>query len=424
MYLPKETSGISGTRLIGYWHDNKVPVYEVTTVHGLNQIVGYIKHNNANHGTVLYRGQANLYESLIPSILHGAPTHSELVKRSNELSKYIEAIIADKEMQKLLHFDENMINRSFYKQYVVESMLQHYGVRTHFQDFVDNHWTALWFGLYELKKELMPGCTHDCEYYCYYYTRRAPRLDEKRKAPKCLSLKVPELSALPNAPTLYPILQIADYTEELLEDRKGLKAIKGIEDQDSYIKAFQCLAKREIGKKQKKNEQLNKSWEAKKKKVELSNQEKLAQYTLDQESDIAYMYLLLYIADTRGENFKGAYAGTETITIDLRKAIPSTLLRPCAQHGWTVKRIGDNSDLSDGVVCVLRLQVSLVDQMMGTGILVSQENFFPTVEHDTGYRKLLNREAPAPFGNPPVKHKRDLPSLFPFGTFQHFVTEV
>lgn len=423
MYLPKETSDINGTRLIGYWHDNKVPVYEVTTVHGLNQMVGYIKHNNANHGTVLYRGQANLHESLIPSILHGAPTHFELLKRNNELSKYIDAIIADKGMRKLLHFNEDMIDRSFYKRYVVESMLQHYGVRTNFQDFVDNHWTALWFGLYELKKELMVECTQDCEYYCYYYTRRAPKLQEKRKAPECLSLKVPELSLLPDAPALYPILRVADYTEELLEDQKNLKKIKGISDKDSYTKAFQRLIKREIREKQKKNEELNKAWEEKKKKVELLNQEKLTQYALDQESDIAYMYLLMYIADTRGENFKGAYAGTETITIDLRKAIPSTLLRPCAQHGWTVKRIGNNSDLSDGVVCVLRLQISLVDQMMGTGILVSQENFFPTVEHDEGYRILLNREAPAPFGNPPAKYQRDLPSLFPFGTFQHFVTE-
>ena len=93
MYLPKETLTIDDTRLIGYWHDNKVPVYEVTTVHGLNQIVGHIKHNNANHGTVLYRGQANLHERLIPSILHGSPTHSELVKRADELSKHIECFV-------------------------------------------------------------------------------------------------------------------------------------------------------------------------------------------------------------------------------------------------------------------------------------------------------------------------------------------
>lgn len=256
MYLPKKTLRIDGTRLIGYWHDNKVPVYEVTTVHGLNQMVGHIKHNNANYGTVLYRGQANLHESLIPSILHGAPTHFELVKRTDELSKYIEAIVADKGMRKLLHFDENMVDRNFYKRYVVESMLQHYGVRTHFQDFVDNHWTALWFGLYELKKELLPECTHDCEYYCYHYVRRAPRLEEKRKAPECLSLKTPELSPLPKAPALYPILQVADYTEELLEDQKNLKEIKSITDQDSYAKAFQLLVEREIGRRQKKNEEL------------------------------------------------------------------------------------------------------------------------------------------------------------------------
>ena len=106
MYLPKKLSSIEDTRLIGYWHEDKVPVYEVTTVHGLNQIVGYVKHTNANHGTVLYRGQARLHEKLIPSILHGNPTKAELHTRNRELSKYVKCIAGDKRMQNLLHFDK------------------------------------------------------------------------------------------------------------------------------------------------------------------------------------------------------------------------------------------------------------------------------------------------------------------------------
>ena len=90
MYLPKELASIEDTRLVGYWHDGKVPVYEVTTVHGLNQMVGYVKHTNANDGTVLYRGQARLYEKLIPSILHENPTEAELKTRSQKLSNYAE----------------------------------------------------------------------------------------------------------------------------------------------------------------------------------------------------------------------------------------------------------------------------------------------------------------------------------------------
>lgn len=30
MYLPKKLSSIEDTCLIGYWHEDKVPVYEVT----------------------------------------------------------------------------------------------------------------------------------------------------------------------------------------------------------------------------------------------------------------------------------------------------------------------------------------------------------------------------------------------------------
>ncbi|MBQ8579833.1 MAG: hypothetical protein IJ448_03985 [Oscillospiraceae bacterium] len=102
MYIPKELSSIEDTRLVGYWHNNKVPVYEVTTVHGLNQIVGYVKHTNANHGTVLYRGQARLHEKLIPSILHGSPTKLELKTRNQELSNYVKRIATDNRMQSLL----------------------------------------------------------------------------------------------------------------------------------------------------------------------------------------------------------------------------------------------------------------------------------------------------------------------------------
>ena len=32
---------------------------------------------------------------------------------------------------------------------VIEAVLQHYGAKIFCVDFVDNHWTALWFGLYQ-----------------------------------------------------------------------------------------------------------------------------------------------------------------------------------------------------------------------------------------------------------------------------------
>ena len=131
------------------------------------------------------------------------------------------------------------------------------------------------------------------------------------------------------------------------------------------------------------------------------------QYERDQRSNVSYAYLILYVADTQGECFRGVYAGTETMTIDLRKALPSVILRPCAQHGWIVKKLSKDGELSRNVSCVLRMRVDLVDKMLGYGDLVQQKNFFPSSEEDSGYRILLKREQIAPFGNPKCKSKKD-----------------
>lgn len=421
MYLPKEMSQIDDTRLIGHWHGNTIPVYDVTSIHGLNQIIGYVKHTNANNGTVLYRGQAHLHEKLIPSILHGNPSPAEIVDRSKKLQDTINSIVTDEKMQTLLHFDDSTVERSFYKQHVTESMLQHYGFRTRFQDFVDNHWTALWFGLHELQKEPMKDCVGTDPYYNYYYTKRKKVLPSKEKAPVSMHLKEPETKNLPNKPELIEIPNEKDYTPEMLSINKNLQMVLQISDEVTRTQALSRMIARDIGKRQMENQSRLDKWERDKLVTTIRNQRILEQYNIDQESDIAYVYLLLYVADTRGENFKGVYTGTETVTIDLRKALPSVLLRPCAQHGWTVRRLGDESDLSSGVVCVLRLTVSLVDEMMGDGSLVSYENFFPPVTNDSGYRILLSREQPAPFGSPSPKYPKDLPSLFPFATFQHYI---
>lgn len=420
MYIPKELTSIENTRLIGYWNNDQTPVYEVTSIHGLNQIIGYIKHTNADYGTVLYRGQARLHEKLIPSILHGSPDKTELKKRNQSLKKYVNNILSDEKMNTLLHFDESTSNREFYKRYVAESMLQHYGFRTHFQDFVDNHWTALWFGLYELKKQKIPGSPADSDYYEYFYERRSKQYDVAVKAPECLTIKEPVLSSMPAQPTLYPIIEKAEYTLDIIGDQKNAQSISKIEDNETRCAALDKLIEKDIREKARKNQQLMETWQKKYGKIKSYNDSLVKKYELDKESNTAYVYILLYVADTRGENFKGVYAGTETITIDLRKALPSVLLRPCAQHGWTVSRIGTISDLSDGVVCVFRLTVELVDKMMGEGLLVQPENFFPPAEVDNGYKILLGRENVQPFETPAKKYPRDLPSLFPFGAIQHF----
>lgn len=163
MYRPENLS-IDGTRFLGRWN-GIIPVYDVLTMQGLNAIVGCVKHNNAAYGTVLYRGQTELHPKLIPSILHGNPDKVERKKREKSVDFYVDKILNDALMQGTLHFGEDLAERTNYKKIVVEAMLQHYGVRTYCHDFVDNHWTALWFSLYELKKEREKGQSKKTNYY-------------------------------------------------------------------------------------------------------------------------------------------------------------------------------------------------------------------------------------------------------------------
>lgn len=109
----------------------------------------------------------------------------------------------------------------------------------------------------------------------------------------------------------------SEYTEDLLLDKKNAKRLKGIMDERDREKAFRRLVRYDISARQRKNKQLLESWEIEKAKINTKNQDILTRYSIDQESDIAYMYLLLYVADTKGENFRGVYTGTETITIGL-----------------------------------------------------------------------------------------------------------
>ena len=47
---------------------NVVPIYNVFTIESMTQIIGYAKYKNSDYGTVLYRGECRLHDSIIPSI--------------------------------------------------------------------------------------------------------------------------------------------------------------------------------------------------------------------------------------------------------------------------------------------------------------------------------------------------------------------
>ena len=134
---------------VGYWGNTTpgttspgIPIYHLTTANALNQLVGYVKFINGSNGTVLYRGQVEDHGSLLPS---GCRPSSTAV--SDEV---ITRICADNDMMKFFKLNDSAIDG--WKQYqsvIIESALQHYGANTYCMDFVDNHWCALWFGLYK-----------------------------------------------------------------------------------------------------------------------------------------------------------------------------------------------------------------------------------------------------------------------------------
>ena len=119
-----------------------------------------------------------------------------------------------------------------------------------------------------------------------------------------------------------------------------------------------------------------------------------------------YGYIFLYLADTSVPEVNGLYLGKDSYTVDLRKALPPTFLRPISQHGWVVQKkemttaAQDNIEMlpsnynqyifDKDVVAILRIKIDLIDHMLGNGILLSQGNFFPNRTHDNGYNVLYN----------------------------------
>lgn len=146
---------------------NDVPVYEVSTVHALNQIIGYAKFNNQSYGNVYYRGEWRLHKSIKPSIFRDCKI---IEKASDRLASIIKKISSDPQMQneiKVKPYSKDDKSK-------IEGLLQHYGIPTRFIDVVDNHWIALWMGLHKLEKQKRLN-------QFYHYSKRSIPLVEFAK---------------------------------------------------------------------------------------------------------------------------------------------------------------------------------------------------------------------------------------------------
>lgn len=140
--LPKEirTNGVSFLQMYKFACGREVPMFHVETLYALNQIIGHAKFINKEYGQVLYRGECKLHPTLIPSLLRGTKKCDANVSKLNTI---MNKVLANGDLTNVL----NMQKAS--EKDVIEGVLQHYGAYTRYIDVVDNHWVALWMGLYE-----------------------------------------------------------------------------------------------------------------------------------------------------------------------------------------------------------------------------------------------------------------------------------
>ena len=145
-----------------------IPVYSIISFHSLTQFIGYGKYTNKGWGNVYLRGQTSLYDGYIsPSVLRrqkiNPDEHIFPVQKEDDIGK-IKALqfypmnynkrIADyksylgRSIKSTIHFPE-------WNKNIIEPLLQHYGVRTHWLDVVDNTWIALWFALHQAKATIV-----------------------------------------------------------------------------------------------------------------------------------------------------------------------------------------------------------------------------------------------------------------------------
>lgn len=161
----KPNMNIRDTTLVGI-HEfschHQVPVYDVLTFHALNQILGLVKFNNRQFGNVYYRGECRLHDSLIPSLMRRGNNPNTLSKM---LMDVINKVLNDNHLPNTLNLTTNNAK------HIVEGTLQHYGIPTRNIDLVDNHWIALWMGLFKCEKykSLLS--------YYHYVKREIPLVD-------------------------------------------------------------------------------------------------------------------------------------------------------------------------------------------------------------------------------------------------------
>lgn len=229
---------------------NTVPIYDIWNMTSLNQIIGHAKYNNKDYGNVFYRGECRLHKGLQSSLSRRIKT---IHKSDDIMRNLVEDVADDNELANelkvvRLQFEHGINEKhkegehpEFDKEYKynhrhrIEGVLQHYGIPSRFIDLVDNHWVALWMGLYHSQS------FKNYRYYYHYEMREIPFAD---------------LAA-----------------------------------------------------------------------------------GIDHSKDELYQYIILISLPYGRNNSNGIIETDDFIEVDLRRALPSTFLRPHAQHGYVEKEV-------------------------------------------------------------------------------------
>ena len=157
--LPSDnsTAGVKFVEHFTFKIGHTVPLYEVSSVAALNQLIGYAKYINKDYGNVYYRGVKGLFDSISPSIMRNRQSGEAydlkqlLTNVSNHqyLRKTLKLIKTIRPINEDDHVYNALVTRT--NRNVIEAMLQHYAGYTRFIDVVNNHWIALWMGLHEFR---------------------------------------------------------------------------------------------------------------------------------------------------------------------------------------------------------------------------------------------------------------------------------
>lgn len=126
----------------------------------------------------------------------------------------------------------------------------------------------------------------------------------------------------------------------------------------------------------------------------------LHQTSAEELDNILYTYILLIAVPFMPYRQNGIYENNEFVMVDLRQGLPSTFLRPHAQHALVVRRhVHDNTentasyfDMAGQVTGILRVRIDRASDWIGHSELMTAKNLFPSPAFDQGYNTLLKND--------------------------------